>query len=67
MLFGTTDGQVIVMDVHGAMVAQVNVLEEVTISSMAWSSEKFKMEEGDDDGNEDDEDHNEISRPTKGS
>lgn len=46
--FGTTSGQIIVMDVHGAMVSQVQLGSEVGISSMAWSCEKFKMEEGDD-------------------
>ncbi|KAK4881757.1 hypothetical protein RN001_005076 [Aquatica leii] len=46
--FGTTSGQIIVMDVHGAMVSQVQLSADVGISSMAWSCEKFKMEEGDD-------------------
>ncbi|KAK0084586.1 hypothetical protein PV325_006755 [Microctonus aethiopoides] len=45
--FGTTAGQLIVMDVHGAMVSEVQLSAGVT--SMAWSAEKFKMEEGDDD------------------
>lgn len=36
------------MDVHGAMVSQVQLSSEVGITSMAWSCEKFKMEEGDD-------------------
>lgn len=44
--FGTTQGQVIVMDVHGAMVSQVQLCSDVGITSMAWSCEKFKMEEG---------------------
>lgn len=46
--FGTTSGQIIVMDVHGAMVSQVQLSTDVGISTMAWSCEKFKMEEGDD-------------------
>ncbi|CAG9857566.1 unnamed protein product [Phyllotreta striolata] len=47
--FGTTSGQIIVMDVHGAMVSQVQLgAADVGITSMAWSCEKFKMEEGDD-------------------
>ncbi|KAL3280347.1 hypothetical protein HHI36_017836 [Cryptolaemus montrouzieri] len=46
--FGTTSGQIIVMDVHGAMVSQVQLTNEGGITSMAWSCEKFKMEEGDD-------------------
>lgn len=45
--FGTTAGQLIVMDVHGAMVSEVQLGAGVT--SMAWSAEKFKMEEGEDD------------------
>lgn len=36
------------MDVHGAMVSQVQLSSDVGISTMAWSCEKFKMEEGDD-------------------
>ncbi|XP_023308758.2 tubby-related protein 4 [Lucilia cuprina] len=44
--FGTTQGQVIVMDVHGAMVSQVQLCNDVGITSMSWSCEKFKMEEG---------------------
>lgn len=47
--FGTTHGQIIVMDVHGAMVSQVQLYAEMKITSMAWSCEKFKMEEGEDD------------------
>ncbi len=46
--FGTTQGQIIVMDVHGAMVSQVQLCSDVGITSMAWSCEKFKMEEGED-------------------
>ncbi|XP_058812877.1 tubby-related protein 4 [Topomyia yanbarensis] len=46
--FGTTQGQIIVMDVHGAMVSQVQLCSEVGITAMAWSCEKFKMEEGED-------------------
>lgn len=45
--FGTTTGQIIVMDVHGAMVSQVQLSADVGITSMAWSCEKFKMEETD--------------------
>ncbi|XP_050293804.1 tubby-related protein 4 isoform X2 [Anthonomus grandis grandis] len=47
--FGTTSGQIIVMDVHGAMVSQVQLSGDVGITSMAWSCEKFKMEEGEDE------------------
>lgn len=43
--FGTSQGQIIVMDVHGAMVSQVQVCADVGICAMAWSCEKFKMEE----------------------
>lgn len=37
------------MDVHGAMVSQVQLFRDMKILSMAWSCEKFKMEEGEDD------------------
>ncbi|CAD6233802.1 GSCOCG00007297001-RA-CDS [Cotesia congregata] len=43
--FGTTSGQLIVMDVHGAMVSEVQLSAGIT--SMAWSAQKFRMEEGD--------------------
>ncbi|XP_055598071.1 tubby-related protein 4 isoform X2 [Uranotaenia lowii] len=46
--FGTTQGQIIVMDVHGAMVSQVQLCSDIGITAMAWSCEKFKMEEGED-------------------
>lgn len=46
--FGTSNGQLVVMDVHGAMVAQVDLSSPLSITTMAWSCEKFKMEEGDD-------------------
>ncbi|KAE8746469.1 hypothetical protein FOCC_FOCC006834 [Frankliniella occidentalis] len=46
--FGTSSGQLIVMDVNGAMVSQVTVGGGRGITAMAWSCEKFKMDEGDD-------------------
>ncbi|XP_014285071.1 tubby-related protein 4 [Halyomorpha halys] len=46
--FGTSNGQLVVMDVHGAMMAQVEIANQVAVTSMAWSCEKFKMEETDD-------------------
>lgn len=45
--FGTTAGQLIVMDVHGAMVSEVQLAAGIT--SMVWNAEKFTMEEGNDD------------------
>ncbi|XP_050721137.1 tubby-related protein 4-like [Eriocheir sinensis] len=45
--FGTTSGLVIVMDVHGAMVSQVPLLDDTAITHLAWSCPKFKMEEND--------------------
>ncbi|XP_071440315.1 tubby-related protein 4 isoform X2 [Hetaerina americana] len=51
--FGTTSGQIIVMDVHGAMVSQVQLPGDVAITEMAWSCEKFKMEESDEQEGED--------------
>lgn len=39
------------MDVHGAMVSQMQIAGEIGITGMAWSCEKFKMEETDDPEN----------------
>lgn len=50
-MFGTTDGQIIVMSSQGAMVTQITVLEGMEISSILWSCEKFNMEE--EEGNHD--------------
>ncbi|XP_045766051.1 tubby-related protein 4 isoform X2 [Maniola jurtina] len=47
---GTASAQLVVMDVHGAMVSQVQLVAEGGITSMAWSCEKFKMEEGEEAG-----------------
>ncbi|XP_047983978.1 tubby-related protein 4 [Leguminivora glycinivorella] len=51
---GTASAQLVVMDVHGAMVSQVQLVtyhpNEGGILSMAWSCEKFKMEEGEEGG-----------------
>ena len=44
-MFGTTDGQIIVMSSTGAMVSQVTVHDGMEISAMAWSCERFNMEE----------------------
>lgn len=45
VMFGTTDGQIIVMSSTGAMISQVIVHDGKEISSMAWSCERFNMEE----------------------
>ncbi|XP_075971437.1 WD40 superfamily protein Tusp isoform X2 [Anticarsia gemmatalis] len=47
---GTASAQLVVMDVHGAMVSQVQLVAEGGITAMAWSCEKFKMEEGEEGG-----------------
>lgn len=49
VLFGTSSGQILVNDMHGEVVAQVTLVEDTAIVAMAWSCEKFKMEEADDD------------------
>ncbi|XP_065293855.1 tubby-related protein 4 [Dermacentor albipictus] len=49
VLFGTSNGQILVNDMHGELVAQVTLNEDAAIVAMAWSCEKFKMEEADDD------------------
>lgn len=46
--FGTNTGLIIVMDVNGAMVSQVSIGGGRCITGMAWSCEKFRMDEGDD-------------------
>ncbi|KAK1789475.1 hypothetical protein P4O66_015389 [Electrophorus voltai] len=45
VLFGTADGQVIVMDCHGRMMAHLLLHEAKGIVSMAWSYPNFIMEE----------------------
>lgn len=55
-MFGTTDGQIIVMSATGAMVTQITVLEGMEITSLLWSCEKFNMEESEanqENGNKD--------------
>ncbi|XP_077868166.1 tubby-related protein 4-like [Saccoglossus kowalevskii] len=43
VLFGTSDGQIIVMDIHGAMVTQCTLSDKCEIHSISWSCEKFRM------------------------
>ncbi|XP_060839341.1 tubby-related protein 4 [Rhopalosiphum padi] len=43
--FGTSRGQMKVLDIHGAPVSQVNLSDDSGISSMSWSCEKFCMNE----------------------
>ncbi|XP_050392635.1 tubby-related protein 4 [Patella vulgata] len=50
VMFGTTDGQIIVMSSTGAMITQVTLHDGMEITSMAWSCEKFNMEEGETTG-----------------
>ncbi|XP_059166313.1 tubby-related protein 4-like [Physella acuta] len=45
VMFGTLDGQIIVMSSTGTLVTQVSVHEGFEITSMAWSCERFNMEE----------------------
>ena len=52
-MFGTTDGQIIVMSSTGAMVSQIMIHEGMEISALAWSCEKFNMEETDTDNDQD--------------
>lgn len=48
-MFGTTDGQLLVMSATGAMLTQVVMQDGVEITSMAWSCEKFGLSEQDAD------------------
>ncbi|XP_052243731.1 tubby-related protein 4-like isoform X2 [Dreissena polymorpha] len=45
VVFGKTDGQLIVMSSTGAMLTQVTVWSGVEITSLHWSCQKFNMEE----------------------
>lgn len=45
MLFGTADGQVIVMDCHGRMLAHVLLHESDGIVSMSWNCPNFLVED----------------------
>lgn len=51
VMFGTTDGQVVVMSSSGAMLVQVTIHEGMEITTMMWSCEKFNMDESDSDKN----------------
>lgn len=49
VIFGTSNGSILVIDINGTIVAQTSVRDGHNIRSMAWSSEKFKMEDSEDD------------------
>lgn len=59
MLFGTADGQVIVMDCHGRMLAHVLLHEADGILSMSWNYPAFLVE----DSSESDTDSDDYSPP----
>ncbi len=59
MLFGTADGQVIVMDCHGRMLAHVLLHESDGIVSMSWNCPNFLVE----DSTESDADSDDPTRP----
>ena len=46
-MFGTTDGQILVMSAAGLMLTQVATMDGVEIMNMAWSCEKFCLSEQD--------------------
>lgn len=46
-MFGTSDGQIILMSSAGVMLSQISVYAGMEIGTMAWSSEKFNMDETD--------------------
>lgn len=62
VLFGTADGQVIVMDCHGRMLAHVLLHESDGILSMSWNCPAFLVE----DSSESDSDSDEYSPPQDG-
>lgn len=57
VLFGTADGQVIVMDCHGRMLAHILLHEAEGIVSMAWNYPSFLVE----DSSESDTDSDDIT------
>lgn len=59
VLFGTADGQVIVMDCHGRMLAHVLLHEADGILSMSWNYPAFLVE----DSSESDTDSDDYSPP----
>nr|XP_006009213.1 PREDICTED: tubby-related protein 4 isoform X2 [Latimeria chalumnae] len=62
VLFGTADGQVIVMDCHGRMLAHVLLHESDGILSMCWNYPSFLVE----DSSESDTDSDDYSPPQDG-
>ncbi|XP_053566821.1 tubby-related protein 4 isoform X2 [Bombina bombina] len=62
VLFGTADGQVIVMDCHGRMLAHVLLHECDGILSMSWNYPSFLVE----DSSESDTDSDDYSPPQDG-
>lgn len=59
VLFGTADGQVIVMDCHGRMLAHILLHESDGIISMSWNYPSFLVE----DSSESDTDADDYSPP----
>uniref|UniRef100_A0A3Q3IPK2 Tubby-related protein 4 n=1 Tax=Monopterus albus TaxID=43700 RepID=A0A3Q3IPK2_MONAL len=59
VLFGTADGQVIVMDCHGRMLAHILLHESDGIVSMSWNYPSFLVE----DNSESDTDSDDYSLP----
>lgn len=55
VLFGTADGQVIVMDCHGRMLAHVLLHESDGIVSMSWNCPDFLVEDSTESDTDSDE------------
>lgn len=55
VLFGTADGQVIVMDCHGRMLAHVLLHESDGIVSMSWNCPNFLVEDSTESDTDSDE------------
>lgn len=53
VLLGTSDGLIMVMDVHGAVISRCTIAGEQSIKSLLWSSEKFRMVNVDDSDGDD--------------
>lgn len=59
VLFGTADGQVIVMDCHGRMLAHILLHESDGIVGMSWNYPSFLVE----DSSESDTDSDDYTPP----
>lgn len=65
VLFGTADGQVIVMDCHGRMLAHVLLHESDGIVSMSWNCPDFLVEDSTESDTDSDENVLPLGKKTR--